>query len=92
MPNRSATPGRKFSTTTSLIAINRRTASRPPWRFQIYADTFLAAIHLDEKRALALAEWSDVPIVVAVGRLDLDHLRTDVGKQGRAEWSSHDSR
>ena len=52
-------------------------------QLQVKHQAFLVAVHGGEQRALALAHGANGAVVVALGRLHLDHLGAQIGQQHR---------
>jgi hypothetical protein len=59
---------------------------------EVEHDAFLAAIDRGEERAVVADPGSDVPIVVAVARLNLDNARAEIAEQHRRARARHHAR
>ena len=72
------TPGRKFSMRMSARAASRTKRVAPGRRLQVEDDAALAAIDRGEAGAVGAGARAHLPRRIAVGRLDLDHVRAHV--------------
>ena len=59
---------------------------------EVQHQALLVAVHHREQRALAVPHGAYGAVVVALGRLHLDHLRAQVGQQGRGHGAGQHAR
>ena len=79
-------PVRRGVVQDDVRAHGESAARRAPFRrLQVEDDGALAAVQGDEVAADPGRDGQDVPVAVTARRLDLDHLRTEVGQKDAAE-------
>src|SRR5262249_6479803 len=61
-------------------------------RLEVERNAALVAVHQEKQATLTADERTNMPVVVALRRLDLDHVGTDIRQQRRAERPGHDAR
>ena len=74
------TPGLKFSTTTSAVSISLRIEVALLFHFEVDSKAAFAAVKMPEIAAVAVLFGWACAHGITLRRLNLDHLRTHVGK------------